>query len=159
MSLVRRAGAIRKIKMVADRDSDEVLGVSMVGNSAGEVIHEAAIGLRFPATKTPHGFRAAQTRFLSVAGLCQGRAQSTQMLIIEMTSTPRPSVPNCVVTMLPSSRRQFTVMVNSNFASSSIWPAKHRMATTINKPPGFTGLFKSWTRLALGAMAGTPGRS
>jgi hypothetical protein len=28
--------------------------------------------------------------------------------------------PNCVVAMLPSSRRQLTVMVNSNFASSSI---------------------------------------
>jgi mercuric reductase len=53
MSLVPRAGAIRDtagmIKMVADRDTDEVLGVSMVGNSAGEVIHEAAMGLRFHA--------------------------------------------------------------------------------------------------------------
>jgi hypothetical protein len=27
--------------------------------------------------------------------------------------------------------------VTSNFASSSIWPAKHCMATTVNKPPGF----------------------
>ena len=33
--------------MVSDRDTDEVLGVSMVGNNAGEVIHEAAMGLRF----------------------------------------------------------------------------------------------------------------
>lgn len=53
MSLVPRAGAIRDtagmIKMVADRDTGEVLGVSMVGNSAGEVIHEAAMGLRFHA--------------------------------------------------------------------------------------------------------------
>ena len=53
MSLVPRASAIRDtnglIKMVADRDTDEVLGVSMVGNSAGEVIHEAAMGLRFHA--------------------------------------------------------------------------------------------------------------
>jgi hypothetical protein len=32
----------------------------------------------------------------------------------------RSSVPNCVVAMLPSSRRQLTVTVNSNFASSSI---------------------------------------
>jgi mercuric reductase len=37
------------IKMVADDDTEEVLGVSMVGNSAGEVIHEAAMGLRFRA--------------------------------------------------------------------------------------------------------------
>jgi mercuric reductase len=53
MSLVPRAGAIRDtrgiIKMVADADTDEVLGVSMVGPNAGEVIHEAAMGLRFHA--------------------------------------------------------------------------------------------------------------
>ena len=53
MSLVPRAGAIRDtrglIKMVADARTEEVLGVAMVGNSAGEVIHEAAMGLRFHA--------------------------------------------------------------------------------------------------------------
>lgn len=53
MSLVPRAGAIRDtrgiIKMVADAETDEVLGVSMVGPNAGEVIHEAAMGLRFRA--------------------------------------------------------------------------------------------------------------
>lgn len=53
MSLVPRAGAILDtkgmIKMVADAETDEVLGVSMVGNSAGEVIHEAAMALRFHA--------------------------------------------------------------------------------------------------------------
>jgi mercuric reductase len=53
MSLVPRAGAIRDtrgiIKMVADAKTDEVLGVSMVGVSAGEVIHEAAMALRFRA--------------------------------------------------------------------------------------------------------------
>ena len=53
MSLVPRAGAIRDtrgiIKMVADRDTGEVLGVSMVGPNAGEVIHEAAMALRFHA--------------------------------------------------------------------------------------------------------------
>jgi mercuric reductase len=53
MSLVPRAGAIRDtrgiIKMVADDNTDEVLGVSMVGVSAGEVIHEAAMALRFRA--------------------------------------------------------------------------------------------------------------
>ncbi len=53
MSLVPRAGAIRDpkglIKMVADAETNEVLGVSMVGNSAAEVIHEAAMGLRFGA--------------------------------------------------------------------------------------------------------------
>jgi mercuric reductase len=54
MELVPRAGAIRDergmIKMVADADTDKVLGVSMVGVNAAEVIHEAAMGLRFGAT-------------------------------------------------------------------------------------------------------------
>jgi mercuric reductase len=53
MELVPRAGAIRDtrgmIKMVANDDAEEVLGVSMIGNSAGEVIHEAAMGMRFRA--------------------------------------------------------------------------------------------------------------
>jgi len=53
MALVPRAGAIRDtrglIKMVADDQSNEVLGVSMVGHNAGEVIHEAAMALRFRA--------------------------------------------------------------------------------------------------------------
>ncbi len=54
MALVPRAGAIRDtagmIKMIADDETEEVLGVSMVGNSAGEVIHEAAMAMRFHAT-------------------------------------------------------------------------------------------------------------
>ena len=53
MSLVPRAGAIRDtagmIKMVADANSEEVLGVAMVGHTAGEVIHEAAMAMRFHA--------------------------------------------------------------------------------------------------------------
>ncbi|HSH38626.1 MAG TPA: mercuric reductase, partial [Chthoniobacterales bacterium] len=53
MELVPRAGAIRDtagmIKMVANDETEEVLGVSMVGNSAGEVIHEAAMAMRFRA--------------------------------------------------------------------------------------------------------------
>ena len=53
MSLVPRAGAIRDargiIKMVADHKTEEVLGVSMLGSNAGEVIHEAAMALRFRA--------------------------------------------------------------------------------------------------------------
>jgi mercuric reductase len=53
MSLVPRAGAIRNtaglIKMVADGGTEEVLGVTMVGHSAGEVIHEAAMAMRFHA--------------------------------------------------------------------------------------------------------------
>ncbi len=53
MELVPRAKAIHDtrgiIKMVADADTDEVLGISMVGANAAEVIHEAAMGLRFGA--------------------------------------------------------------------------------------------------------------
>jgi mercuric reductase len=54
LSLVPRAGAIRDtrgiIKMTADADSNEVLGVAMVGHNAGEVIHEAAMAMRYRAT-------------------------------------------------------------------------------------------------------------
>ena len=53
MELVPRAGAIRDtrglIKMVADANTNEVLGVSMVGVGASEVIHEAAMAMRFRA--------------------------------------------------------------------------------------------------------------
>jgi len=38
------------VKMVADVQTREVLGVSLVGSNAAEVIHEAAMGLRFHAT-------------------------------------------------------------------------------------------------------------
>lgn len=54
MELVPRGDAIRNtrglIKMVADADSKEVRGVSMVGTGAPEVIHEAAMAMRFRAT-------------------------------------------------------------------------------------------------------------
>ncbi|HWP64335.1 MAG TPA: mercury(II) reductase [Candidatus Limnocylindria bacterium] len=54
MTHVPRAGAVRDprgfVKMVADVDSQQVLGVTMVGHDAGEVIHEAAMGLRLGAT-------------------------------------------------------------------------------------------------------------
>lgn len=53
MEIVPRAGAIRDtrglIKMVADADTNEVLGVAMVGANAAEVIHEAAMAIRFHA--------------------------------------------------------------------------------------------------------------
>lgn len=54
IELVPRAGAIRDTrgiaKMVADADTNQVLGVSLVMPTAGEVIHEAAMGLRMGAT-------------------------------------------------------------------------------------------------------------
>ena len=54
MHHVPRAGAVRDergiIKMVIEAKSGKVLGVSMVGRDAGEVIHEAAMGMRLGAT-------------------------------------------------------------------------------------------------------------
>lgn len=54
LSMVPRAGAIRDtrgvIKMVLDRPTRRVVGVSMLGVNAAEVIHEAAMALRFGAT-------------------------------------------------------------------------------------------------------------
>jgi mercuric reductase len=54
MDQVPRAQAVRNprgvIKMVAERDSRRVLGVSMLGMDAAEVIHEAAMGIRLGAT-------------------------------------------------------------------------------------------------------------
>ncbi len=54
LHVVPRAGAVRDergiVKMVLERDSEKVLGVSMVGRDAAEVIHEAAMAMRFGAT-------------------------------------------------------------------------------------------------------------
>jgi mercuric reductase len=54
MDQVPRAQAVRDprgvIKMVAERDSRRVLGVSMLGMDAAEVIHEVAMGIRLGAT-------------------------------------------------------------------------------------------------------------
>jgi mercuric reductase len=54
LSAVPRAGAIHDtrgvIKMVLERPTRRVVGVSMLGVNAGEVIHEAAMALRFGAT-------------------------------------------------------------------------------------------------------------
>jgi mercuric reductase len=54
MEQVPRAQAVRDprgvIKMVAESDNRKVLGVSMVGMDAAELIHEAAMGIRLGAT-------------------------------------------------------------------------------------------------------------
>ncbi len=53
LSVVPRAGVIRDtrgvIKMVLERESRRVVGVSMLGMNAGEIIGEAAMALRFGA--------------------------------------------------------------------------------------------------------------
>ena len=59
------------IKMTADADSNEVLGVAMVGLNAGEVIHEAAMAMRYrakihnfirPAARVPDDGRGTEDR-------------------------------------------------------------------------------------------------
>lgn len=54
LAYVPRAGATLDtrglVKLVADARTREVLGASMVGANAAEVIHEAAMGMRFHAT-------------------------------------------------------------------------------------------------------------
>ncbi len=54
MEHVPRAGAVRDprgvIKMVIEAESHKVLGVHVLGLNAGEMIHEAAMGLRLGAT-------------------------------------------------------------------------------------------------------------
>lgn len=53
LELVPRAGATHQtngvVKVVINRDTEEVIGVSLVMPNAGEVIHEAAMAMRFHA--------------------------------------------------------------------------------------------------------------
>ena len=84
MELVPRAGAIRDtrglIKMVADADTNEVLGVSMVGASASEVIHEAAMAMRF---------RAKIEDFVDLLHVYPTMAEALKIAAIARTKDPR----------------------------------------------------------------------
>lgn len=84
MELVPRAGAIRDtrgiVKMVADRDTDEVLGVSMVGEAAAEVIHEAAMALRF---------RAKIEDYVELLHVYPAMAEALKVAAIARTKDPR----------------------------------------------------------------------
>lgn len=84
MELVPRAGAIRDtrglIKMVADRDTNEVLGVSMIGAGASEVIHEAAMALRF---------RAKIEDFVDLLHVYPTMAEALKIAAIARTKDPR----------------------------------------------------------------------
>jgi mercuric reductase len=83
ISLVPRAIAIRNplgiVKMVADANTDEVIGVSMVGDSAGEVIHEAAMGLRF---------RAKVSDFIEQLHVCPTMAEALKIVAISRRKDP-----------------------------------------------------------------------
>jgi mercuric reductase len=84
MELVPRAGAIRDtrglIKMVADADTNEVLGVSMIGANAGEVIHEAAMAMRF---------RAKIADFVDLLHVYPTMAEALKIVAIARTKDPR----------------------------------------------------------------------
>jgi mercuric reductase len=84
MELVPRAGAIRDtrglIKMVADADTNEVLGVAMIGASAGEVIHEAAMAMRF---------RAKIADFVELLHVYPTMAEALKIVAIARTKDPR----------------------------------------------------------------------
>ena len=83
ISLVPRAIANRNplgiVKMVADANTDEVIGVSMVGDSAGEVIHEAAMGLRF---------RAKVSDFIEQLHVCPTMAEALKIVAISRRKDP-----------------------------------------------------------------------
>ncbi len=83
MSLVPRAGATRDtrgvIRMVADADTNEVLGVSMVGAAAHEVIHEAAMAMRF---------RAKLTDFVDLLHVYPTMAEALKIAAIARTKNP-----------------------------------------------------------------------
>ena len=53
LKYVPRAGAVHKtggvIKMIASTIDERILGVHMIGESAAEVIHEAAMAMHFKA--------------------------------------------------------------------------------------------------------------
>jgi len=84
MEIVPRAGAIRDtrglIKMVADADTNEVLGVSMLGANAGEVIHEAAMAMRF---------RAKIEDFVGLLHVYPTMAEALKIVAIARTKDPR----------------------------------------------------------------------
>jgi mercuric reductase len=83
ISLVPRAGAIRDtrgfIKMVADADTNEVLGVAMVGVNASEVIHEAAMAMRY---------RAKLADFVDLLHVYPTMAEALKIAAISRTKDP-----------------------------------------------------------------------
>ena len=84
MELVPRAGAIRDtrglIKMVADANTNEVLGVSMIGAGASEVIHEAAMATRF---------RAKIEDYVDLLHVYPTMAEALKIAAIARTKDPR----------------------------------------------------------------------
>lgn len=65
--------------MVANADTGEVLGVSMVGAAAHEVIHEAAMAMRF---------RAKLTDFVDLLHVYPTMAEALKIAAIARTKDP-----------------------------------------------------------------------
>jgi mercuric reductase len=90
MSLVPRAGAIHDtrgiVKMVADAGTSEVLGVAIVGRNAGEVIHEAAMAMKFQATLED---------FIDLVHVSPSMAEVLKIVVISRFKNPR----NCRVAL------------------------------------------------------------
>ncbi|MCL5735793.1 MAG: mercury(II) reductase [Actinobacteria bacterium] len=80
LNLVPRAEAVHAgrgfIKMVLDRDTREVLGVTMVGQSAPEVIHEAAMAIRF---------RAREADFVDMIHVYPTMAEALKIVALSFT--------------------------------------------------------------------------
>jgi mercuric reductase len=83
MSIVPRAGAIHDtrgiVKMVTDARTDRVLGVTIIGNSAGEVIHEAAMALRL---------NAELSDFIDLLHIYPSMAESLKIIAISRFKNP-----------------------------------------------------------------------
>ncbi|MGV8840143.1 MAG: mercury(II) reductase [Bauldia sp.] len=84
IEIVPRAGAIRDtrgfIKMVADADTNEVLGVTMLGVNAAEVIHEAAMAMHF---------KAKLGDFVELIHVYPSMAEAMKLIAIARTKDPR----------------------------------------------------------------------
>lgn len=83
MEIVPRAGATNDtrgfIKMVADADTNEVLGVTMLGANAAEVIHEAAMAMHF---------RAKIEDFVELIHVYPTMAEALKIVAIARTKSP-----------------------------------------------------------------------
>lgn len=83
MEIVPRAGATRDtrgfIKMVADADTNEVLGVTMMAPNAAEVIHEAAMAMHF---------RAKIEDFVELIHVYPTMAEAMKIIALARTKNP-----------------------------------------------------------------------
>jgi len=83
MDLVPRAAAVRDtrgvVKMVLDGRSQRVVGVSMVGRDASEVIHEAAMAIRLGATVHD---------FIEMVHVCPTMAEALKIVALSFFKDP-----------------------------------------------------------------------